>query len=240
MNNIIVSAATAGVAYKLTSVIGVVIGKALEAAAEKAIYNFAHGDEPTPTNSVTNFYTVKQFNSLVKTHSLQFILMEMDVEAKVKFARSLIESIREIKTGKNLDKYAIRSSDDITERNKISGLEQFQSVNEIAVSNLEEVCNKMLENLHENVYKKIDEQQQSYFASFKKLDVAEDMIKLQSQLKVYESRLDSVLKWLNFDSEHMMLEQKDLDFLKKLTHQGSGEGNSDSAGSSDIESPVLL
>lgn len=156
-------AATMTAAYRLGGVTSFLLGKTMEAAAGQA-FELTVG-------------TLDSGYQIVSKHSIQYILMELDVEAKVSSVRSLVRSIEHSR---------------LEENSSETGEEDFVLV---AADSLKEIMEKLVETLH-RIYSELDSHAQKWFNSWRKPLVFDDLELLRAQCRVFDKRLDTLTKCL--------------------------------------------
>lgn len=156
--------ATMTAAYRLGGLTSFLLGKTVEAAAGQAF-------ELTIGTMEPGYQTIYK-------HSIQYTLMEMDVEAKVAAVRSLVRSIE----------HSRRESGELVENEEDFVL--------VAAESLNEIMDKLMATLH-RIYDALDDHAQKWFNSWRKPYVFEDLELLRAQCKVFDKRLDTLTKCLS-------------------------------------------
>lgn len=155
--------ATMSIAYRLGGLTSFLLGKTVEAAAGQAFELTLGSVEPG-------------YETIYK-HSIQYSLMEMDVEAKVSAVRSLVRSLQT----EHLASNKVRNND-----------EDYVTV---AVNNLNDIMAKLLDTLN-RVYGELDSHALKWFNTWRKPYVFEDLDVLRAQCKAFDKRLDMLTKCL--------------------------------------------
>mmetsp|Transcript_15132 Transcript_15132/g.18705 ORF Transcript_15132/g.18705 Transcript_15132/m.18705 type:complete len:242 (+) Transcript_15132:330-1055(+) len=154
------------VAYQVGSLTTVLLGKAVEGMTQTAVTTAFvgrdHGDKILET---------------IRRHSVQYMLMELDVEAKVSCARSLVNNIRTVREDGSY------SSDYV----------------EVCLKNVSQICDELIKVLH-RIYNELDAHRLRWFSSWRSPDVDEDLVLIRTMCKVFDSRLDTLVKCLGVDS----------------------------------------
>ena len=155
--------ATMTAAYRLGGLTSFLLGKTVEAAAGQAF-------DLTVSTMEPGYQTIYK-------HSIQYALMEMDVEAKVAAVRSLVRSIEH---SRRVEAYGEEDEDYVL----------------VAAESLNEIMDKLMATLH-RIYDALDEHAQKWFNSWRKPYVFEDLDLLRAQCKVFDKRLDTLTKCLS-------------------------------------------
>lgn len=186
MNNALWIAAATGIAYKMTGVVGIAAGKVVELALSKGfsyIVSKETGDhselDDVKSNDSLNLSKYERmsdphFLKILKTITVQHILTEMDIEARIKSCRALIDTIQ--KTNDPIDEYLRTSLD-----------------------NLESICTTLEKTLIHTVYAKIDEYNNSKLRAIFSLQISNEMLLLKSQSILLEKRKKALVESVMLD-----------------------------------------
>ncbi|GBG31620.1 Hypothetical Protein FCC1311_078452 [Hondaea fermentalgiana] len=152
-----VSAVSVSLAYQLTRVM---LYKAVEAAANTAIALLAKNHE--------------------SVGRVQFILMELDVEAKFKTVRSLLEAVE---------------SDEV----ELAGSTSEDFIH-VCVSNVRDVMETITITLT-RIQNSMDAHAKMWFNAWRKLDVVDDLELLKAQCRMFDKRLETLIQCLSVPSK---------------------------------------
>mmetsp|Transcript_22017 Transcript_22017/g.43270 ORF Transcript_22017/g.43270 Transcript_22017/m.43270 type:complete len:256 (+) Transcript_22017:763-1530(+) len=151
-----VSAVSVSLAYQLTRVM---LYKAVEAAANTAIMLLAKNSE--------------------SVGRVQFILMELDVEAKFKTVRSLLEAVE----------------DDDVELAESTSKDFIQ----VCVNNVRDIMETISITLT-RIQNSMDAHAKMWFNAWRKLDVVDDLELLKAQCRMFDKRLETLIQCLSVPS----------------------------------------
>lgn len=158
------SLATISVAYKLGSITTVLLGKAVEGMTQTAISTVLSGKDADDTVEA------------IRRHSIQYMLMELDVEEKVSCTRALVANIR-------------------TQRENEMGPPEEGDYVEVCLKGVTKIMDEQIKVLH-RIYNELDEHRLRWFSNWRSPAVEEDMVLLRTMCKVFDSRLDTLVKCL--------------------------------------------
>mmetsp|Transcript_11722 Transcript_11722/g.13480 ORF Transcript_11722/g.13480 Transcript_11722/m.13480 type:complete len:234 (-) Transcript_11722:161-862(-) len=162
-------------AYQVGALTTTLLGKAVEGVTTTAITAVLNGrdkDESLET---------------IRKHSVQYILMELDVEAKVSCAKTLVKSIHSAREQRgNYDSEYV----------------------EVCAKNVVQVSDELLKVLH-RIYNELDAHRLRWFSTWRSPNVDEDIVLLQTMCKVFDTRLDTLVKCLGVPANAVANGEKD-------------------------------
>lgn len=156
-------------AYKAGGMTTVILGNAVEGLTRSALLSLMSTKDADDTLQT------------IRRHSVQYMLMELDVEAKVSCTRTLVANLR-----------AHRENTEYDDNDYV----------EVCLKSVSDIMDELLKVLH-RIYNELDEHRLRWFSGWRSPQVDEDMVLLRTMCKVFDSRLDTLVKCLGVSSHYL-------------------------------------